>query len=140
MKKSLVLCLAVGLLIVGAGCASSPQSRIKDHRAAFDSYPEPVRAMIERGQVTVGFTPDQVRLALDEPDRVITRTTDEGNSEVWIYREKNARFGLGLGVGMGGGGVGAGVGLSTGGREFPDERIRVVFAKGRVTAVEQVSR
>jgi hypothetical protein len=140
MKKSLMLCLAVAFLIAGAGCASSPQSRIKDKQAAFNSYPAEVRAAIERGQVAVGFTPDQVRLALDEPDRVLSRTTEGGYSEVWIYREKNARFGLGLGVGMSNNSMGGGVGVSTGGREFPDERMRVIFTAGRVSAIEQVSK
>ncbi len=106
----------------------------------FDSYPPEERAIIERGEVAIGFTRDQVRLALDIPDRVLTQTTEAGVAEIWIYREKNARFGLGLGVGMSGNSVGTGIGVSTGGREFPDERMRVVFRNGRVTAVEQISK
>ena len=88
----------------------------------------------------VGFTPDQVRLSQGSPDDVITRTSEEGVSEVWIYRDSSPRVGLGFGLGMGGGSVGTGVGVSTGGRRYPDERLRVVLTAGRVTAVEQVSR
>lgn len=135
------VCLGLAMLTVVAGCAnSSPQARIKKNQAAFDAYPTGVQAAIQRGEVTAGFTPEQVRLAQGEPDRVLKRTTAEGESETWIYRDKSSRIGIGLGLGFGGGSVGTGVGVSTGGRQFPDERLRVVFTAGRVTAVEQVSR
>ncbi len=140
MKTSLLFCLVLVLATLGTGCSSSPQSRIKKNPEAFNSSPIEVRTAIERGQVAVGFTPDQVRLALGAPDRVLTRTSEAGNSEVWIYRENKSRLGLGLGFGMGGGSVGTGVGVSTGGREYPDERMRVIFTAGRVTAVEQISK
>lgn len=140
MKTSLCLSLALAVISLGAGCASSPQSRIKKNQDAFNTYPAAVQAAIQRGEVTAGFTPDQVRLAQGEPDRVLTRTSETGQSEVWIYRERGPRVGLGLGLGFGGGNVGTGVGVSTGGRQFDDERLRVVFTGGRVTAVEQVSR
>ena len=139
MKTSVFFCLALVLAILSAGCSSTPQSRIKKNQAAFSSYPAEVRSDIERGQVRVGFTPEQTRLALGDPDRVLTRTSDAGVSEVWIYRENKPRLGLGLGLGFGGGSVGTGVGVSASGREFPDERVRVIFTAGRVSAVEQIS-
>jgi len=141
MKTFLSLSVALVVVALVAGCASSPQSRIKKNQDAFNTYPAEVQAAIQRGEVTSGFTPDQVRLAQGEPDRVLTRTSEAGNSEVWIYRgASRPRVGLGLGLGFGGGGVGTGVGVSTGGRQFDDERMRVVFTGGLVTAVEQVSR
>ena len=140
MKTSLVLCLALLLAIASAGCRSSPQSRIKKNPETFNSYPAEVRSKIERGEVATGFTPEQVRYALGAPDRVLTRTSAERSSEVWIYRENKSSLGLGLGLGFGSGSVGTGVGVSTGGREFPDERMRVIFTAGRVSAVEQISR
>jgi len=139
MRTPLLFCLAVALATFGAGCSSTPQSRIKKDPAAFNAYPADVRRLIEQGQVAVGFTPDQVRLALGDPDRVITRTSSTGNADIWIYRENKSRLGFGLGLGFGGGSVGTGVGVSTSGQEYPDERVRVVFVAGRVTAVEQVS-
>ena len=140
MKTPLPFCLALALVTLSAGCSSSPQSRIAKNQAAFDSYPADVQATIRQGEAKVGFTPDQVRIALGAPDRVLTRTTEAANSEVWIYRDKSPSFGFGLGVGGGGGSVGGGVGVSTGGREFPDERLRVIFTAGRVAAVEQVAK
>lgn len=140
MKTLPLFCFALVLVVLSAGCSSTPQSRIKKNQAAFNSYPTEVRTDIEHGQVRVGFTPEQARLALGAPDRVLTRTSDAGISEVWIYRENKPRLGLGLGFGFGGGSVGTGVGVSASEREFPDERLRVIFTAGRVSAVEQISK
>jgi hypothetical protein len=140
MKNPISFSLLLALVALVAGCASSPQSRIKKNQDAFDTYPAEVQAAIQRGEVVAGFTPEQVRLSQGDPDRVLTRTSADGNSEVWIYRDGKSKVGIGLGLGFGGGSVGTGVGVSTGGREFDDERMRVVFTAGRVTAVEQVSR
>lgn len=141
MKTPLPFCLALALVTMSAGCSSSPKSRISKNQEIYNSYPADVRSAIEKGEVRVGFTPDQVKLALGAPDRVLTRKSDTGDSEVWVYRDKSPTFGLGLGLGMGGGGggVGGGVGVSSSGRD-PDERLRVVFAAGRVTAVEQAAK
>ena len=136
MKTPLPVYLALALMTMSAGCASSPKSRISKNQDVYNSYPADVRSAIERGEVRVGFTAEQVKLALGAPDRVLTRKSDAGDSEVWVYRDKGPRFGVGLGVGMGGGGVGGGVGVNSSGRD-PDERMRVIFTAGRVTAVEQ---
>lgn len=140
MKTRISSYATLALIVLCAGCASSPQSRIKKNQAAFDTYPAGTQAAITRGEVLVGFTPEQVTLSQGKPDDVVTRTSESGVSEVWIYRDTGSRVGLGLGFGMGGGSVGTGVGVSTGGRRYPDERLRVVFTAGRVTSVEQVSR
>ena len=140
MKPLLPIGLALVALALSAGCASSPSSRIAKNRAQFDAYPPEVQAAISEGEVRVGFTTDQARLALGAPDRVVTRTSEAGNAEVWIYEEKRSGLGVGLGIGMGSGPVGGGVGVSSGGGGSVDERLRVVFVGGRVTAVEQASK
>jgi hypothetical protein len=140
MKPLLPFGLALAALMLGAGCASSPGSRIAKNRAEFEGYPPAVQAAIEAGRVEVGFTPAQARLALGSPDRVVTRTTATGSAEVWVYEDKGASMGFGLGVGLGGGPVGGGVGVGAGGRDTARERLRVVFEAGRVSAVEQVSK
>jgi hypothetical protein len=126
--------------MLSAGCASSPGSRIAKNRDQFEAYPPEVQAAIRDGEVRVGFTADQARLALGSPDRVVTRTSGAGEAEVWIYDEKRSGLGVGLGIGMGSGPVGGGVGVSSGGGRSVNERLRVVFEAGRVTAVEQVSK
>lgn len=140
MKTPLPFCLALVAVALSAGCASSPKSRIEKNREVFESYPSDVQAALRKGEVKVGFTPEQARIALGAPDQVLTRTSEAGESEIWVYREKSSSLGFGLGVGAGSGSVGGGVGVGTGGRGYADERLRVVFTAGRVTAVEQSSR
>lgn len=96
---------------------------------------------IRAGQVEVGFTGEMVRMALGKPDRVFMRQSDQGDTEVWGYQDRGPRFSIGLGVGTGGrhSSVGGGVGVSTGGYD-PEEKIRVEFRDGKVTAVETVKR
>lgn len=134
---------ALGALLL-AGC-SSVDSRIGKNRAAFEAYPAPVQDKIVKGQVDIGFTPDQVKMALGEPDRVFTRTTADGTTEVWGYREQKPRvsFGVGLGFGSFGGSRSTfgGVGINTGTGYRDDEQLGVVFDRnGRVEKIEERTR
>lgn len=125
------------LVAIAAGC-SSTASRIDDNQALFNSYPVDVQQQIRAGQVGVGFTPEQVTMALGKPDRAYTRQTEAGSSEVWAYTESSPALSFGLGgFGFGGGStaVGGGVGVGTGGKE--DDKVRVVFASGHVVSVER---
>jgi hypothetical protein len=136
--RLLPICLIlVALFSAGCTTARTPAQRIEQDRAAFQSWPAEVQRLVQAGEVAVGFNADQVRMALGNPQDVNTRTTAEGQSEVWIYRDRRPRMGLGFGVsgGSGGTGVGLGVGTSTGGTQAP--RLRVIFSQGVVTAVEQ---
>lgn len=142
MKTNTFLWSALAGALVLAGCASV-DSRIAKNRAAFDSWPPAVQNKIIQGQVDLGFTTDQVRVALGEPDRVFTRTTADGTSEVWSYRDRGPKFGFGVGVGMGSmgsrGGTFGGVGIHTGpGGYLDEEKLGVVFDRnGRVSAIER---
>lgn len=142
MKAPLSICLALAAVVLSSGCVSSPKSRIAKNQAAFDSYPADVQAALRKGEVRIAFTPEQVKIALGAPDRVLTRTSAEGQSEVWVYRDANPRFGLGFGIGIvgGSGSVGGGVGVGTGVAEFADEYMRVIFTAGHVSAVERNSK
>ncbi len=128
--------LAAGLVLAWAGCAS-PASRISQNQSEFDAYPADTQAKIRAGEVAVGFTAPQVRMALGVPDRVYTRTTDTGSSEVWVYRAKRNSIGIGVGVGMS---AGSFSGTGAAGSWDPDETMRVVFGVGRVTSVERASK
>lgn len=83
-----------------------------------------------------------VRVALGDPARTFTRTDNDGTSEVWVYRGKEPRFSVGLGVGTSRGstGFGGGVGIGTGGSRDSEDATRVVFAGGRVSAVETATK
>ena len=134
----------LGLAAALAAC-STPQSRIKRRQAEFDSYPPEVQRAIRAGQADVGFTREQVALALGRPDRMDTLKTAAGVQDVWLYGigSGGPRVGLGFGLGAGpgavvGGGVGAvgDVGLAPDASVVGDARLRVVFQGERAVSVE----
>src|SRR5581483_663254 len=122
--------LFAGLLVargaaVLAGC-NTADSRIARNRAAFEAWPPDVQEKVIHGQIAVGFTRDQVAVALGQPDRVFTRTTADGTTETWAYRDHGPRFSFGVGIGSFGrqSATSVGIGTSTGYRS--DERLGVV--------------
>ena len=133
--RSIPLSLALICLFLAA-CAT-PDSRIADNRSAFDNFPPDIQQKIRTGQVDVGFTQEMVDMSLGEPARKFSRKTDMGDTDVWSYHDDTPKFSFGLGVGSGsrGSSVGGGLGVSTGGYD-PDEKIRVEFRNGVVTAVD----
>lgn len=140
MKTRLPFLSCLVLSLVVAGC-STVDSRIADNRAAFNTWPPAVQDKVVLGQIDVGFTTEQVRVALGEPDRVFTRTTADGTSQVWSYRERGPRFGFGIGIGTGSfghrGGTFGGVSMGTGGGYHDDEKLGVVFdPSGKVASIE----
>jgi hypothetical protein len=120
-----------------AGC-STVDSRMAKAQPQFDSWPPAVQQKVRAQQVDIGFTPEQVFVALGEPDRKYTRTTAQGMAEVWAYRDHRPTFSFGLGFGAAGGSsaYGAGVGVTTGGDRY-DDVLRVIFTDGIVTALER---
>ncbi len=128
------------LMLLFAGCAGV-DSRIAKNRSAYESWPLAVREKVAAGQIALGFTREQVEVALGEPDRVFTRTDANGESQVWSYRDRMPRIGFGIGVGFGswgrrGGSVG-GVRLGAGTGMRDDEKLGVVFAPdGTVSAID----
>lgn len=129
------------VLILGAALAacSSPQSRIKKNQTAFDGYPPVVQAAIREGAVEVGFTGEQVVMALGKPSRVYSQKTAGANQEVWEYGA-GGRPSVGLGFGMSSMGGGSGFGTSVGlGSDSMDPRAhtRVVLQNGTVVSVER---
>jgi|GEM_PF-295393 len=130
--------LLLGFIAVVFSACSSPDSRIKDHETAFSRLSSEDQGKIRGGHVDIGFNEEMVTMALGEPDRRYSRTTAQGTSEVWAYRDRAPKISLGIGIGGGGGStaVGGGVGVSTGG-DRSDDRVRIIFENGRVTAIER---
>ncbi|PTY03161.1 hypothetical protein DB347_22020 [Opitutaceae bacterium EW11] len=139
MKTAFLALGLVALTAVFSAC-STTDSRISKHQAAFDALSPEDRGKVRGGHVDLGFTQEMVQMALGEPDRRYTRTTDQGSHEVWAYRDRGPSFSIGLGVGSGGrtSAVGAGVGVTTGDRS--DDKLRIVFQNGRVAAIERRDR
>ena len=137
MKRCPFLLIVLATLLV-AGC-NSLEKRISAQQAQFDTWPADVREKIQAGRVDIGFTPEQVRVALGEPTRKYQRTTADGSSEVWAYA--GGRVGLSLGIGVG---TARGSSAYAGGVAYEpptygadDEAVRVVFEDGKVTSVEK---
>jgi outer membrane protein assembly factor BamE (lipoprotein component of BamABCDE complex) len=82
--KTLSFLIACAALAVAAGC-STPQARIKQSPEAYAKLSATDQQLIREGKVAVGFTPDMVRLALGDPDRISTRTDASGVNEAWSY-------------------------------------------------------
>lgn len=84
--RKLVLCLWLGA--IGAlwlvGC-STPAGRIKANPEAFARLTPQQQALVQAGQVGLGFDFEAVKLALGDPDRVTTRTDTKGETIVWHY-------------------------------------------------------
>ncbi len=70
---------------LAAGCATTPEQRIAREPAVFAAFPPEVQEQVRRGHVDIGFTRDMVRLALGRPNRVASRRTADGETEIWAY-------------------------------------------------------
>src|SRR3954465_9822962 len=112
MKTTLSVLVFSAAILLAAGC-STVDSRIAKNRAAFNTWPAAVQDKVVAGKIDVGFTPDQVQVALGAPDWVWTSTSADGTSQVWSYRDRGPRFGFGVGVGGWGRHSGWGLGMNT---------------------------
>ena len=137
MNKMLRCLPVLAALIAVAGC-STPASRIRSHQAAFATWPAAAQQEVSAGRVAIGFTPEMVLVALDEPDRRYTRTTERGTSEVWMYMQHGPKFSIGVGLGGVSGNTAIGGSMVVGDEAFRDNEVmRVIFDGGRVSGIEQ---
>ncbi|MDB6128256.1 MAG: hypothetical protein JWM35_2152 [Verrucomicrobia bacterium] len=135
--KNPIFPIAAGLLLLFTAACSTPRSRISSNQSQFDTWPADIREKVRAGHVEVGFDMPMVRMALGEPDRRFTRTTNRGTSEVWGYFDHGPKFSFGIGVGSSHRGSAVGGAVAVGDDGFTDEEVmRVIFESGRVAAVE----
>lgn len=135
-----VSAVAVFLTFFFSGC-STAESRIQAHQEAYNASTPSVQAKLRAGRVEVGFTQEQVLIAMGEPDRRYTRTTALGTTVVWAYTDHKPAVSVGFSMAAGGGSslLGGGVALTTGGDRY-DDLVRVVIWENRVVAVESSGR
>jgi outer membrane protein assembly factor BamE (lipoprotein component of BamABCDE complex) len=132
--------LIVPLVAVFAGC-STVDSRIAGHQADFNTWPPQIQEQVRHGQINIGFTREQVQVALGSPDHTFARTAANGSFEVWSYADRGPRFSFGIGMASFGRHSATGIGVGTGTAEYPEERLRVIFdAYGRVSSIEEIRR
>lgn len=86
MKSALLLRLALSIGGIGllAAC-STPEARIRRNADFFATLAPEQQQLIREGKIAIGFTPDLVRLALGDPDRVAVRKDTTGEGEAWSY-------------------------------------------------------
>ena len=82
--RKLAFCAGLLTAAVLSGCAT-PEARIQKNPELFASLAASDQQAIKEGRASLGFTPEMVRLALGDPDRVVTRTDASGTNEVWRY-------------------------------------------------------
>jgi hypothetical protein len=151
MKKPLpLLCLfaVLSVAFVLAGCDTF-QSRAKEKSEVYDSLNPRTQKRLERGKIKPGDTTDMVYIALGEPDEKRDVTTASGAQSIWIYRTYWEQYEGSAWVGwhraiepMAGGGYVIYHEPITQDiyRTHIDEVIRVTFADGKVTVLEQQKR
>jgi len=75
----------IGLAIVLLTGCSTINSRIQRNAALFDSLPAETQEKIRRGIVEVGYTPDMVYIAMGAPHEKRTNQSAKGERMTWIY-------------------------------------------------------
>ena len=136
MKTLLRIPLLVVALLALAACQSFPTDRISAHQADFNTWPPDVQAKVRAGQVDVGYTQEQVFVALGDPSGKSQSGYPGNITEVWIYHRRAARFGFAVGGASFGRGGGVAGGASVNGLKLGvDTDGQVVFTNGRLTSV-----
>jgi hypothetical protein len=136
--KTFLYITSIALSVFLTGCAS-PNKRIDQNKALFNTYTTAEKKIIRTGQIAVGFDPDQVRMALGEPSRETMVDTPAGKQPAWEYRELKPSLGLSIGGGSGTRGSGVGIGTGLGGSPDRSKLLkRIVFDResGTVGKIE----
>ena len=139
--RFLHLAFTCAALVLAVGCAT-PDARIRQNPEFFAQLSPAEQQLIREGKVALGFTPEMVKLALGDPDRIYLRTDASGTSESWSYTSYEGPDGLLLYRGYyhryhrGWGDPFYPYYLSYPGRR-EREYFKVVFTDGRVSSIEQ---
>ena len=138
--------LASAALLALAGC-QSVETRIKDNPQVFAELDTATQAKVKQGIIDLGFTEDAVYLALGAPDQKRESRRATGSQTVWIYNTYYERY-----DGTRFAGYARRVYFDPAVKAYRyyyhpvfadtyrpeiEERIRVTFEDGKVTAIEQ---
>ena len=130
--------ISCAVLVFIVGC-STPQARINKEPEVFAKLSAIDQQLIREGKVAIGFTPEMVKLALGDPDRIYTRTDTNGVNEAWGYTTYETDDGVMLYRGFyhrrWGDPLFYPYYMNYSGRRTR-EYLKVVFAGGRVSLVE----
>lgn len=76
--------LVASTLVLLAGC-STVNSRIRQNAPLFDSLPADTQEKIRKGVVEVGYTPEMVFIAMGAPDEKRSTHSAARDRATWIY-------------------------------------------------------
>ncbi|RRJ95981.1 hypothetical protein Ga0100231_018660 [Opitutaceae bacterium TAV4] len=135
--RTLLLLAAACVLLFGC---STPDRRIEQNLALFNTLTVEQQDLIKQGKVGLGFTPDMVRLAVGNPNNKWLRTDETGTSESWSYTSYTAADGTPLYCGLYHSYYGNlypyyAAPIYTG--RAPSEYFRVTFKDGKVISIQQ---
>ena len=77
--------ILIGITALGLAGCSTVQSRIEERQHVFNTLDPQTQARIRQGLIDVGYTTDMVYMAMGKPDETRERTSDEGQNTTWIY-------------------------------------------------------
>ena len=83
--KTLSILAALGFALLVSSC-STVDNRIKEKSAVFASLDPQAQARLKQGMIDVGYTMDMVYIALGKPDEVRDKTTAKGRETTWIFK------------------------------------------------------
>jgi len=149
MKSRLLIPWAVlSLLLFSAGC-QTVETRIKEKPNVYAGLDKTTQDMIKQGIIGIGYTEDMVYLALGSPDQMRESVTADSRTLLWIYNSYSSYYDGPYMTGY------YGYGYPyypyyyrpyayywpppfAGYHTEKEERIRVTFSGGKVTAIDQV--
>lgn len=136
-------------MVAFSGCDTF-SSRARQMSGVYDQLPASEQRRLQRGMINVGDTPEMVYIALGHADERRDLTTADGTQSVWIYRtywqqyEGTAWLGYRRIIVPAANGRGYIIYhepvTQDVYRTHTDENIRVTFARGVVSQVEQQRR
>ncbi len=87
MKARVSITLAAVAVALGffAGC-NTFHSRARQMSAVYDQLPASEQQRLQRGQISIGDSPEMVYIALGNPDERRDTTTADGTHTTWVYR------------------------------------------------------
>ena len=142
------VCAFLGLLALALTACSTVQSRIEEKQHVYNTLDPQTQARIREGLVDVGYTTDMVYMAMGAPSERRERVTEGSHETTWIYSAYYQEYEGSRMVGYR-----RHVYFDRVHRAYrvyyepvhadlyseqEEERTRIVFLDGRVTAIEQV--
>ena len=147
-RRTLPALVSLLALLVFGGC-QTVDTRIKEKPAVFAALDKTTQDMIKQGVIGIGYTEDMVYLAIGGPDQIRESVTTTSRTLIWIYNSYTSYYDGAYMMGYYGYGYPYpyyrpysyyyGAPWGGGYHTEKEERIRVTFNAGRVSAIDQVT-